>query len=195
MNDQPKPTLASPKRRRLTGLWLGIGLLLLGLAVWALLAKMPGSAPSGGETGKAPPLAASEVPKAAAGPGAVQNKPAEPVAGLQKQLEQVLAGIKEANQKKDLSQLLSYYSSNFPQLPQRAQSISKDWKVYNYPRMEFEIKDVRLLNDNTAEVKVTWNVEVQNISTRKIRNLTKTYQTRFAKESGQWRIKALDKAE
>ncbi len=195
MNEQPKPTHASPGRRRYTSLWLGIGLLLLGLVVWALLAKMPGSAPPGGETGQAPPLSASAEPKAAAGPGSEQNLPAKPVAGLQKQLEQVLAGIKEANQKKDLSQLLSYYSPNFPQLPQRAQSISKDWKVYNYPRMEFQIKDLRLINDHTAEVRVTWNVEVQNISTRKMRNLTKTYQTRFVKESGQWRIKALDKTE
>ena len=41
-------------------------------------------------------------------------------AQLKSQLAQVLAGIKEANQKKDLSQLLSQYSPNFPQLQQRA---------------------------------------------------------------------------
>ncbi|HEY9074268.1 MAG TPA: hypothetical protein VIN67_09075, partial [Desulfobaccales bacterium] len=88
-----------------------------------------------------------------------------------------------------------YYSPNFPQLPQRAQRISKDWKVYDYPEMEFEIKEVRLLADKTAVAKVIWNVEVQNISTRKIKNVSKTYQIRFVQESGQWRIKALDKTE
>ena len=132
---------------------------------------------------------------AAAGPRVVPKAPAESNSALQGQMEQVLSGIKEANQKKDLSQLLSYYSPNFPQLPQRAQSISKDWKVYDYPKMEFEIKEVRLLADNTSVVKVTWNVEVQNISTKKIKNVSKTYLTRFVKESGQWRIKALDKTE
>jgi hypothetical protein len=90
---------------------------------------------------------------------------------------------------------LSHYSPNFPQLPQRAQSISKIWKTYDYPKMEFEIKEVRLLADNTALVRVTWNVEVQNISTQKNKNVSKTYLIRFVRESGQWRIKALDNAE
>ena len=65
-------------------------------------------------------------------------------AKLESQLAQVLDGIKEANQKKDLPQLLSHYSPNFPHLQQRAQNISKTWKIYDYPKMDFEITEVRL---------------------------------------------------
>ena len=49
--------------------------------------------------------------------------PEESTALLKSQLQQVISEIKEANQKKDLSKLLSYYSPNFPGLPQRTQSI------------------------------------------------------------------------
>ena len=116
-------------------------------------------------------------------------------AALQSQLTQVLTGIKEANQKKDLPQLLSHYSPNFPQLQQKAQNISKNWKTYDYLEMDFHLKEVRLLADQTAVARVTWNVETRNISTRKNKNVTKTYVIRFARESGQWRIRALDPAE
>ncbi len=195
MNDLPKPTYLPPKRKRLHVFLLGIGFLLTALLIWSLMLRPPVSPTPDKKDGQVQQMPARPAQSAAAGPKVVPQAPAESTAGLKAQLEQVLAGIQEANQKKDLSQLLSHYSPNFPQLPQRAQSISKDWKVYDYPKMEFEINEVRLLADNTAVAKVTWNVEAQNISTKKIKNVSKTYLTRFVKESGQWRIKALDKTE
>jgi hypothetical protein len=114
---------------------------------------------------------------------------------LKSQIEKVLTGIKEANQKKDLSQLLSYYSPSFTHLAQRTQSFSKNWKVYNYPKMDFEIEDVRLLSENDALIRVTWNVEVQNIISKRSKDISKAYKVKFVKDSGHWRIKALEKVE
>ena len=198
MNDLPKPIYPPPGRKRLHGFLygflLGLGV-LIGLAIWSVMMRTSVSPTSDQKDGQAQQMQARPDQSAAAGPRMVPKASSESHSALQSQMEQVLSGIKEANQKKDLSQLLSYYSPNFPQLPQRAQRISKDWKVYDYPKMEFEINEVRLLADNTAVVKVAWNVEVQNISTKKIKNVSKTYQIRFVQESGQWRIKALDKTE
>jgi len=118
--------------------------------------------------------------------------PEESTALLKSQLQQVMSEIKEANQKKDLSKLLRYYSPNFPGLPQRTQSISKAWKIYDYPKIEFDIKDIKLLPDNIAIAQVKWDAEVKNISSQKSKNISKTYLIRFGRESGQWRIKALD---
>ena len=193
MTDQPESSHSQTKwkRFRLPGFLLGVGLVLIGFFVWFSLSGTPSAPPS--SKGEKAPQPQSQPDKNA--PAAAPKVPAESSAILKSQLEQVLSGIREANQKKDLSQLLSHYSPNFPQLPQRAQSISKIWKTYDYPKMEFEIKEVRLLADNTALVRVTWNVEVQNISTQKNKNVSKTYLIRFVRESGQWRIKALDKAE
>jgi hypothetical protein len=60
--------------------------------------------------------------------------------------------------------------------------------------MQFEIGEVKLSGDNNAVARVTWEVEVQNINTRKYKKLSRTYLTRFVKESGHWRLKALEKA-
>jgi hypothetical protein len=129
------------------------------------------------------------------GPAAAAKVPAESSATLESQVAQVLAGIREANQKKDLSQLLSHYSPNFPQLQQRVQYISKTWKIYDYPKMDFKITEVRLLANKTAQARVTWNVEAQNISTLKNKTIVKTYLVRFGRESSQWRIKSLQQEE
>jgi hypothetical protein len=143
----------------------------------------------------APPAQTQPGKTPVAAPPVASPVPPDSTEILKSQLTQVLNGVKAANQKKDLSQLLSYYSPNFPQLTQRAQSISKAWKIYDYPKMDFEIKKVRLLSDQAAVALVTWEVEAQNISTLKNQNISKTYSMKFVRESGQWRITALDKAE
>ena len=181
------------------GFVLGIGVVLIGSLVWFFVRGTASSPPSiTGEKAAevpSPPVGAQPAKSLPAGPAVTSQTQVDSPAVLESELAQVLAGIKEANQKKDLSQLLSYYSPNFPQLQQRVQNISKTWKIYDYPKMDFEITEVRLLDGKTAQGRVTWKVEAQNISTRKNENISKTYLIRFARESGQWRIKALDKAE
>jgi hypothetical protein len=174
---------------------------LIGFLIWWLIPGTPPAPPS--VTGEkaaevhAPPEETQPGKGLPAGPGVTSQTPppVDPAAVLKSELTQVIAGIKEANQKKALPQLLSYYSPNFPQLQQRVQSISKAWKIYDYPKMDFEITEVRLLAGKTAEARVAWKVEAQNISTLKNKVISKTYLIRFAKEAGQWRIKALVKAD
>jgi hypothetical protein len=181
------------------GFVIGVGFVLIGVLVWFFLAEPSGpSTPKRGET--APPV---QAPVAQASPGGEQpaslppapQVPVDPAEQLKNQLAQVLAGIGQANQKKDLTQLLSYYSPSFPHLHQRTRRISQNWKIYDYPKMDFAMTEVRLLADQTALARVTWKVEAHNISTQKNKHISKTYLIRFARESGQWRIKALDKAE
>ncbi|MGC2692250.1 MAG: hypothetical protein WA228_06100 [Desulfobaccales bacterium] len=116
----------------------------------------------------------------------------ESTALLKGQLQKVISEIREANQKKDLSKFLSYYSPNFPGLTQRTQSISKMWKIFDYPQIEFNIEDIKLLPDNTVLARVKWEAEAKNICTQKSNNVSKTYLVKFGKESGQWRIKSLE---
>jgi hypothetical protein len=176
------------------GFVLGIGVVLIGFLVWFLIRETPSSPPShtGEKAGAAQVQPGLGAPTTAL---VVPKVPAESTPTLKSQLEQVLVGIRMANQNKDLSQFLSHYSPNFPQLPQRAQSISRIWKIYDYPKMDFDLQEVRLLPDKTAAARVTWHVEAHNISTKKSKDISKSYQVRFIRESGQWRIKALDKAE
>ena len=168
-------------------LMVGLGFLLIGFLVWvsyrgtspSSIQKTPETKPV--QTQPQPTALTSPPPQAAA-------PPKTPAALLKSQLEQVIAGIRDANQKKDLPQLLGHYSSNFPQLTQRAQTISKAWKIYDYPRMDFEVHEFRLLSDNRANAQVTWQVETKKINASTTKSVANTYLINFVKESGQWRI-------
>ena len=197
MSGLAKSTSPPPKRKRLYVFLLGIGFLLTALLIGSWLIRPVRPVVYSPPERKTDQVQQGNVPdqSADAGTREVPKEPEGLPVDLKSQIEQVLAGIKGANQKKDLSQLLHYYSPNFPQLPQRAQSFSRYWNVYDYPMMEFKIIEVRLLSDNDAVAKVTWNVETQNISTKKIKKISKTYLTRFVKESGQWRIQAINETE
>jgi hypothetical protein len=199
-----EPQKSSHSQPRWKNIWihgfvLGIGVVLIGSLVWLFIRGTPSSPPSITGEKAAEVQSPQEKSEPAQGlpvdPAVTPPTPVDSLAVLKSELAQVLAGIKEANQHKDLPQLLSHYSPNFPQLQQRVQNISKTWKIYDYPKMDFEITEVRLLAGKTAEARVTWKVEARNISTLKNENISKNYLIRFARESGQWRIKALDKAE
>jgi hypothetical protein len=187
------------KRISIYGFVLGAVVVLIGFLTWWFIPGTPPSPPAvTGEKAtevQAPPGETQAGKGLPSGPAVTSKTPVDAAAVLKSELAQVIAGIKEANQKKSLPQLLSYYSPNFPQLQQRVQSISKAWKIYDYPKMDFEITEVRLLAGKTAEARVTWKVEARNISTLKNKFISKTYSIRFAKEAGQWRIKALVKAD
>jgi len=194
-------------RFRVRSLLVGLGFVLMGFLVWLSVSGFPwpSTLPKSGEAKQSqtqpaqpaqPVQPVQPVQKAAPGPRAMSGPPSAISPDLlNSQLAQVISGIKEANQKKDLPQLLSHYSSNFPQLTQRAQGIAKTWKIYEYPKMEFEIHQVRSVNENSAKARVTWEVEAKNISTQVTKIFSKTYLISFAKESGQWRVNAIEKAE
>jgi hypothetical protein len=187
------------KRLPTYGFILGAGVALIGLIVWFSVKGTPPSPPAVTEGKPAEVQVQNRKTQPDKGlpaaPPAVAKVPTESAAPLESQLAQVLAGIREANQKKDLPLLLSHYSPNFPQLQQRVQYISKTWKVYDYPKMDFKITEVKLLTNQTAQARVTWNVKAQNITTRKNKTILKTYVIRFSRESSQWRVKSLQPGE
>ncbi len=200
MTDPRKP-LNSPepgqrRPRPVLALLAGLGVIIIISLVWLSFRGTPPPSVSK-KVEDAPPALTKAGPMEPAIPtvAAAPSAAADSTAALNSQLAQVLSGIREANQKKDLSQLLSYYSPNFPQLTRRAQSISKTWKIYNYPKMEFEMSEAKLLDAHTATARVTWEVEAQNISTQKSKNISRNYLLKFTKESGKWRISGLEETD
>src|SRR5208282_6799155 len=192
MTDNQKSSHGLLRRKPLwiRGFVLVLGFVLISSLVWFFI-KGTLYSPISNKGEHAPQAQAQPSQRAHTDYRVAPTAPEESTALLKSQLQQVISEIKEANQKKDLSKLLSYYSPNFPGLPQRTQSISKAWKIYDYPKIEFDIKDIKLLPDNTAIAQVKWDAEVKNISSQKSKNISKTYLIRFGRESGQWRIEAL----
>ena len=133
--------------------------------------------------------APAPVFEATPSPGAA----AQPSAILKAELEAVLARLTEANEKKDLSQLLNVYDPAFPELVRKAEEISRTWTIYDYRSIRFHIGEISSPSPNEALARVIWEVETGNRTTREIKNYTIAYQVRFTKAQGQWRITASTK--
>lgn len=197
MKENQKSPYSPPRGKRISSFVLGTVMVLIGLATWFFLQGTSSSPPAftGGKAAEVQ-VPHSQTQPAKELPAPSPTAPEVPAGStLERQLDQVLEGIREANQKKDLSQLLSHYSPNFPQLQPRVQQISKAWKIYDYPKMDFKITEIKLLADKMAQARVTWNVETQHITTRKNKTIVKTYLIKFIKESTQWRIISLHSQE
>lgn len=135
------------------GFAIGLAVMLLGSMVWFFIRGVP-SSPVSHKDEKAPQVQAPTKQSQFADLPVAPTVPPDSTILLKRQLQQIISEIKEANQKKDLYMLVRYYSPNFPGLPQGTKSISKTWRIYDYQKIEFEIKEVKLLADNTAIARV-----------------------------------------
>ena len=179
------PLLAHVKRLWIHGFLAGLAVVLVILALWYFIWGWPlGSAPEGQEEAQ-PNISQAPAPAATKDRSAVT---------LKEELEAVLARLAAANRNKDLPQLLSLYDPAFPDLQQKAEEISRTWKIYDYRSLRFRIEEIRSQSPGNASARVIWEAETRNRFTYKIKELTKTYQVWFTNDSGLWRIKSLEKA-
>ncbi len=175
------------------GFLIGLTLGAIGFIAYYFITRIPLFPPIR-ETVSPPPAKVQPEQTVPATPETSPVAPLDPVASLEPLLIQVLNGIKENNQKKDLARLLSFYSPNFPQLDKRTKSITKSWKTYDYQKMDFKIHEINSLAEDTALAWVTWDVTTKNLATQQIKNISKTYQVTIVRESGQWHIIGLKNA-
>lgn len=185
------------KRLWIHGFLAGCGvlcvILLIGFFIWG----WPEATPEGPEEAKPAPAEAPATP--AMPPAPAPKAPPLPSAAapstLEAQLTGVLAKLEEANQKKDLQQLLSLYAPSFPDLPQKAQEISRSWASYDYLSLNFKLTEINSPTPDSASARATWKIKTRHRQTQKIKDTTKIYLVRFTCESGRWYIQSLEKAE
>ena len=179
------PLLAHVKRLWIHGFLAGLAVVLVILSLWYFIWGWPsGSAPEGQEETKAN-ISQAPAPAATSDRSAVT---------LKEELEAVLAKLAAANRNKDLPQLLRLYDPTFPDLQQKAEEFSRTWKIYDYRSLRFRLEEIRSQSPGNASARVIWEAETRNRFTYEIKELSKTYQVWFTNDSGQWRIKSLEKA-
>jgi hypothetical protein len=179
----PPPPVQKPQT------WLIGGLVGAGVVIIVLLVLLftRGTAPPPALT---PP---AETPAPAA-PQAPQTQE-ESATQLKADLQKILSTLREAQLHKNIDLFMGVYSPAFPGLDQKAKDTLAAWKNYDYLNLVFTIDDLKPIDADNAVATVTWYIDTKNLATQEINTYTQTYQVRFVKESGQWRIRALEEVE
>ncbi len=180
----------------LIGVLIGVGVLIVIVLVLVLTrteTPTPPAPPAAPKAEAPAPLAAPPTPPAAA--PAPAPSPEAQAPSLKQQLQVVLSNMREARLNKNIIQLMNCYSLTFPGLEEKRRETLKSWENYDYTNMVFTIDEMQPLDADNANAKVTWFVDLKNRRTGELVSSTQSFQVRFAKELGQWRIRSLQEIE
>jgi hypothetical protein len=201
----PEPSRAAPAAAQpapkmqpwVMGVLIGGGVVIIILLV--LLFSRGTSTPP--EHKAAPPAATAPAPAPAPAPAVTPAPPAEaPPAKeapgeLKDQLGEVLNTLRDAQLNKDILKFMSVYSLTFPELDQKRATTLKSWENYDYTNLVFTINKVQVIDPNNAIAQVTWYIDTRNRRNQELASVSQSYEVRFAKEMGHWRIRSLEEAE
>jgi hypothetical protein len=104
----------------------------------------------------------------------------------------ILEQVRTAQLKKDISLLLNAYSPKYPNIDQKKASILKTWQQYDYLDMQFRIENIQKPDAHTILAKVSWEITLEDIHSKKKTNLLKEYTIHFSDDSGKWLIQKLN---
>jgi hypothetical protein len=139
----------------------------------------PAVAPQAAAPAPAPQVTAPTAPAPAA-PAAEAN--------LKGQLQSVMSTLRDAQVKKNISEFMSVYATTFPNYDQKRQDTLASWEDFDYANLVFTVDKVQAIDPNNALSWVTWYMDVRNRDTQELSSATQTYQVRFIKQQGGWRI-------
>jgi len=195
---KPKPW----KNPWVWGLLVGAGL-IIALLPWLFISGTP---PPGGPAPPVPkvvpekPALSAPVPAAPlpgppqagkGGPPPVSETPLG-AAVLKEQLAEVLRQLREAQLQKDIAQYGQAFSPDFPDFAKRRQKTLAVWEAYDYPGLDFELAEIKLLDADHALAQVTWNLTIREKKTQIGKSESQIYKVWFSKDAGRWRISNLE---
>jgi hypothetical protein len=132
-------------------------------------------------------------PKATATPAPEPAPSAEAI--LKEQLQKELSFLREAQLRKDIVQFMSLYSLTYPELEEKRASTLKSWENFDFTNLVFTVDKVQSIDPDNAIAWVTWYMDTKNRRTQELFSSSQTFQVRFAKEQGKWRIRSLEEVE
>ncbi len=186
----------------LLGLLAGAGVLILILLILLFTRGTstpppPAAAPKAEAPAPAPPATTPAPAPPAATPA--PSPPATPAtpdeATLKEQLQKELSLLREAQLRKDIVQFMSVYSLTYPGLDDKRANTLKAWERYDFTSLVFTVDKIQVIDPDNAIAWVTWYMDTKNRRTQELANSSQTYQVRFAKELGKWRIRSLEEVE
>ena len=97
--------------------------------------------------------------------------------------------------RKDIVQFMSVYSLTYPELDDKRASTLKSWERFDFTNLVFTVDKIQSIDPDNAIAWVTWYIDTKNRRTQELSSSSQTYQVRFAKELGKWRIRSLEEVE
>jgi hypothetical protein len=169
--------------------WVLGSLAAAGIIIIILLILLFGrTSPPPAPTGAAPEVAA---PAPAPAPAVPAPAPAAPAADLKAELQGVLSTLREAQLKKNITEYMGVYSNTLPNYDQKRKDALEAWQNFDYASLVFTVDKVQAIDPNNALAWVTWYMDIRNRNNQELSSATQTYQVRFVKEMGNWRISEL----
>ena len=182
----------------LIGLLVGSGILIL-ILLFLLFTRGTSTPPAPTSAPKAEaPAPALPEPTPPPAPATATPPPGpapQAEAGLQEQLHKELSILQEAQLRKNIVQFMSIYSLTYPELDNKRARTLKSWERYDITNLGFTIDKIQPIDPDNAIAWVTWNMDTKNRRTQNLASSTQTFQVRFAKELGKWRIRSLEEVE
>ena len=181
----------------LMGVLVGAGILVIILLILLFTrgtSTPPAPAPAPKVEAPAPaPPAATVTPTAPATPAPEPAPSAEAI--LKEQLQKELSILREAQLRKDIVQFMSVYSLTYPELDKKRASTLKAWENFDFTNLVFTVDKIQPIDPDNAIAWVTWYMDTKNRRTQDLSSSSQSFQVRFAKEQGKWRIRSLEEVE
>ena len=181
----------------LMGVLVGAGILVIILLVLLFTrSASPPPAPAPAPKAEAPapaPPAATATPAAPATPAPEPAPAAE--AKLQEELQKELSILREAQLRKDIVLFMSVSSLTYPELDDKRASTLKSWDRFDFTNLVFTVDKIQSIDPENAICEVTWYMDTKNRQTQELSSGSQSFQVRFAKELGKWRIRSLEEVE
>jgi hypothetical protein len=180
--------------RQLFFIWAVVIVLLVGYFLVLHNSSPPG--PITASVEKTPEKAepSAQILVAPAVPSTQQSTEAIPIPEWE-EVKGILDQVREAQIKKDIGQFLQVYAPTFPNLDKKKESILKTWQKYDYLDMHFAIENIQKPDANTIVAKVTWDITLEDLASKKKSALKRDYTVYFSHVSGKWLIQDLIQGE
>ncbi|MDO9071261.1 MAG: hypothetical protein Q7V36_07065, partial [Deltaproteobacteria bacterium] len=95
----------------------------------------------------------------------------------------------------DIVLFMSVYSLTYPELDRKRASALKYWGDYDFHNLVFTVDKIQPIDPDNAIAWVTWYMDTKNRQTQELSSSSQSFQVRFAKELGKWRIRSLEEVE
>ncbi len=135
-------------------------------------------------------ISASQILVVPPGPPTKQTTKVMPIPEWE-EVNGILEQVREAQIKKNISQFLQVYSPTFHNLDRKKESVLRSWQKYDYLDMHFAIETIQKPDANTIVAKVTWDITLEDLSSRKKNTVKRDYTVYFTHVSGKWLIQDL----